>query len=55
MAKKSQIQKSKRKVKFSTREKKRCFKCGRPHGYLDGLDCADSVSGKWLSKVKSLV
>ena len=23
-----------RKAKFSTREKNRCFKCGRPHAYL---------------------
>ena len=34
MAKKSQIQKSKRTAKFSTREKKRCFKCSCTHGYL---------------------
>jgi len=34
MAKKSQIYKSKRNPKFSTRQKSRCFKCGRPHGYL---------------------
>ena len=34
MAKKSKIYKAKRKAKFSTREKNRCFKCGRPHGYL---------------------
>ena len=42
MAKKSQIQKSKRKVKFSTREKKRCFKRSfwkrkRPVGSGKGL------------------
>ena len=34
MAKKSKIHKAKSKAKFSTREKNRCFKCGRPHGYL---------------------
>ncbi|HIB32784.1 MAG TPA: type Z 30S ribosomal protein S14 [Candidatus Marinimicrobia bacterium] len=34
MAKKSKIHKAKRKAKYSTREKNRCFKCGRPHGYL---------------------
>ena len=34
MAKKSKIYKAKRKAKFSTREKNRCFKCGRPHGDL---------------------
>lgn len=34
MAKKSLIHKSKQPAKFSTREKNRCFKCGRPHAYL---------------------
>ncbi len=34
MAKKSQIAKSKKKPKFSTREVRRCFKCGRKRGYL---------------------
>ena len=34
MAKKSLIHKAKRKAKFSTRQKNRCFKCGRTHGYL---------------------
>ena len=34
MAKKSQIAKSKRKPKYSTRKVNRCFKCGRNRGYL---------------------
>lgn len=34
MAKKSLIHKSKQNPKFSTRRYNRCFKCGRPHGYL---------------------
>jgi len=34
MAKKSDIAKSKKKPKFSTRKERRCFKCGRRHGYM---------------------
>ncbi len=34
MAKKSLIVKAKRKEKFSSRRYNRCFKCGRPHGYI---------------------
>jgi small subunit ribosomal protein S14 len=34
MAKKSQIAKSKRKPKFSTRIVRRCFRCGRKRGYI---------------------
>ncbi len=34
MAKKSQIEKSKKKPKFSTRIVRRCFKCGRKRGYM---------------------
>jgi len=34
MAKKSQIAKSKKKPKFSTRTVNRCFKCGRKRGYM---------------------
>lgn len=34
MAKKSQIAKSKKKPKFSTRIVNRCFKCGRKKGYI---------------------
>jgi len=34
MAKKSQIVKSKKKPKFSTRTVNRCFKCGRKRGYM---------------------
>lgn len=34
MAKKSQIEKSKRKPKFSTRTVNRCFRCGRNRAYM---------------------
>ena len=34
MAKESDIVKSKKKPKFSTRKEKRCFRCGRRHGYM---------------------
>ena len=34
MAKTSDIAKSKKKPKFSTRKVNRCFKCGRWHGYM---------------------
>ncbi len=34
MAKKSQIAKSKKKPKFSTRITRRCFRCGRKRGYM---------------------
>jgi small subunit ribosomal protein S14 len=34
MAKKSQIAKSKRKPKYSSRTVNRCFRCGRRRGYL---------------------
>lgn len=34
MATKAQIEKAKRKPKFSTRKTNRCFKCGRRRGYL---------------------
>ncbi|MFW0871134.1 MAG: type Z 30S ribosomal protein S14 [Patescibacteria group bacterium] len=34
MAKKSVIARSEKKPKFSTREVRRCFKCGRKHGYM---------------------
>jgi len=34
MAKKSQIEKSKKKPKFSSRIVRRCFRCGRRRGYL---------------------
>jgi small subunit ribosomal protein S14 len=34
MAKASDIAKSKKKPKFSTRKVNRCFKCGRRHGYM---------------------
>jgi len=34
MAKKSQIAKSNKKPKYSTRVVRRCFKCGRNRGYM---------------------
>ncbi len=34
MATKAQIEKSQKKPKFSTRIVRRCFRCGRKHGYL---------------------
>ncbi len=34
MAKKSLIEKSKRKPKYSVRQYNRCQRCGRPRGYL---------------------
>lgn len=34
MAKKSQIAKSLKKPKFSTREVRRCFRCGKKRGYM---------------------
>lgn len=34
MATKSQIEKAKRKPKYSTRKINRCFRCGRKKGYL---------------------
>jgi len=34
MAKESDIVKSKKKPKFSTRKERRCFRCGRRHGYM---------------------
>lgn len=34
MAKKSLIVKAQRKPKFSTRTIRRCFKCGRPRGFM---------------------
>jgi len=34
MAKISQIAKAKKKPKFSTRTIRRCFRCGRRHGYM---------------------
>ena len=34
MAKKSVIARAKKKPKYSTREQKRCWRCGRKKGYL---------------------
>ena len=34
MAKVSQIERAKRKPKFSTRQVNRCYRCGRRRGYL---------------------
>ncbi len=38
MAKKSQIAKSQKKPKYSTRVVRRCFKCGRANGYMRDFD-----------------
>jgi small subunit ribosomal protein S14 len=38
MAKTSTIARSEKKPKFSTREVKRCWKCGRKRGYLRKFD-----------------
>jgi len=38
MATESQISKSKRTPKFSTRLVRRCWKCGRQHGYMKKFD-----------------
>ncbi len=38
MATEAQIAKSKRKPKFSSRIVRRCWKCGRPRGYLRAFD-----------------
>lgn len=34
MAKKSQIEKTKKRPKFSTRVVRRCFRCGRRRGFI---------------------
>ncbi|MCX6741008.1 MAG: type Z 30S ribosomal protein S14 [Candidatus Parcubacteria bacterium] len=38
MAKKSQVIKSNRKPKFSTRTVRRCWRCGRRHSYMRDFD-----------------
>jgi small subunit ribosomal protein S14 len=38
MAKKSVIARSKKTPKFSTREVRRCWKCGRKRGYMRKFD-----------------
>ncbi|PIR86542.1 type Z 30S ribosomal protein S14 [Candidatus Kaiserbacteria bacterium CG10_big_fil_rev_8_21_14_0_10_43_70] len=38
MAKKSMIAKAKKPAKFSSRIVRRCFKCGRPRGYMRVFD-----------------
>lgn len=38
MAKKSQIAKSARKPKYSTRVVRRCWRCGRKRGYMRDFD-----------------
>jgi small subunit ribosomal protein S14 len=38
MATESQIAKSKRKPKYSTRVVRRCWRCGRKHGYMRDFD-----------------
>ncbi len=39
MAKKSLVNRSLRKAKFSTRQHNRCQLCGRPRGYLRRFGC----------------
>lgn len=34
MATKAQVEKSKKKPKYSTRKVRRCFRCGRARGYM---------------------
>ncbi|MDD2646635.1 MAG: type Z 30S ribosomal protein S14 [Patescibacteria group bacterium] len=38
MATTGQVQKSKRKSKFKTRVVRRCWRCGRRHGYMRDFD-----------------
>ncbi len=38
MARKALIAKSKRKPKYSTRVVRRCWRCGRNHGYMRDFD-----------------
>ena len=38
MARKALIAKAKRKPKFSTRVIRRCWRCGRNHGYIRDFD-----------------
>ncbi|GAB6138732.1 type Z 30S ribosomal protein S14 [Halanaerobaculum tunisiense] len=38
MAKKSKIEKAKRKSKYETREERRCRRCGRSHGVLQRFE-----------------
>jgi small subunit ribosomal protein S14 len=38
MATEAQIAKSKRKPKYSTRKIRRCWRCGRHHGYMRDFD-----------------
>ena len=38
MARKSVVARANKKQKFSTREKNRCFKCGRGKGYMRDFD-----------------
>ncbi len=38
MATQAQIAKSKKKPKFSSREVRRCFRCGRKRGYMRAFD-----------------
>jgi len=38
MAKKSVIARSKKTPKFASRKTRRCFRCGRKHGYMRDFD-----------------
>jgi small subunit ribosomal protein S14 len=52
MAKKSTIARSNKKPKFSSRISKRCFKCGRKHGYMGKFQlcriCFRELAGQGL-------
>ncbi len=52
MAKKSTIARSNKKPKYSTRIVKRCFKCGRKHGYIGKFElcriCFRELAGQGL-------
>jgi small subunit ribosomal protein S14 len=50
MARKALIEKSKKTPKFSTRKVRRCWRCGRKHGYIRHFDmcriCVREVANK---------
>ena len=52
MAKKSTIARSNKKPKFSSRIVKRCFRCGRKHGYMGKFElcriCFRELAGQGL-------
>ena len=52
MAKVSQIIKSKRKPKFSTRVVRRCWRCGRKRGYMRDFDLCRICFREMASKAE---